>query len=97
MISNIDLINKNGGNVRKTHIERIEIVDGLKKSLRTFFKGIGLNVTVSDFNNGDLRLVCKKTNLKGFDLLKLFETYGIKSNIVSESGNHITYVVYVFN
>ncbi|MBR3362993.1 MAG: hypothetical protein IKG40_03605 [Bacilli bacterium] len=97
MISNTKLIQKNNGNIRKVNEERQNIVDTLKGALRSYFKGINLKATVSNYNNGDLRISVKKVNLKGYNLEKLFKSYGLKSNIVTESNNFITYCIYVFN
>lgn len=96
MIRNTNLIKKYNGNLLKVENKRREIIDSLKNFLRTYFKGLGLKATVSNYNNGDLRISIKKSDLKGFNLQKLFNSYGLKSNIATETENYITYCIYVF-
>lgn len=98
MISNTNLIKSCNGNVLRVHEKRHEITDCLKKSLNTYFKGIGFNkVVVSNFNNGDLRINAHKSSLKGFNLEKLFKAYDLKFNVTNETETFISYVIYVFD
>ena len=98
MISNTKLLIKNNGNVRKTHTQRVEITDNLKKALKAYFKGLNINgVVIGNYNNGDLRINAKKANLKGYNLKKLFKAFNLKFNVTNETENYISYCIYVFD
>ena len=97
MISNNNLIKKYKGDLLAVENERVQIVDSLKNNLNRYFKGIGINAIISNFNNGDLRISVKKSNLKGFSLNNLFKSFNIKYSIAYESNTNLTYCIYVFN
>ncbi len=98
MISNVNLIRKNNGDLLAVENERRNIVDNLKNSLNRYFNGLGVKkAIISSFNNGDLRISIKKANLKGFSLDKLFKTFNLKFNKTFENETTIIYCIYVFN
>ena len=92
MISNVELIKKCNGNVAKVCRMRGDIVFNLKKALNTYFKALNLNYTVSDYNNGDLRVIVKNET---YTLSKLLDMYNIK-HTVEQHGKFKTYCIYVF-
>lgn len=66
----------------------------LKNAFNRYFKGLGLeNITISDYNNGDIRII---DNNCTYDLKKLFDLYGINYWIVSESKNMKVYRLNLF-
>ena len=71
-----------------------KITDELKETFKSYFKALNLdNIIISDYNNGDLRII---DNNGTYPLYKLFDMFNIEYGIVLEKGSKKTYRLKVF-